>query len=193
MLSARDLGWIAGIVEGEGCISHHYGSAEARRTGTEQGSMVITVAMTDRDVMERYAQLVGGTVRERGPRQPGRKQMYIVWLTGRSAAQWAFTLYTLLGTRRRAKIRECIARWKRQRGHSRDRVDCPRGHPLSGPNLLLLKRRNGKTARTCRQCEFVRQARDRARSRPRTLVRDRARYWKRKQATAREMGQGRLF
>lgn len=198
MLSACDLGWIAGIVEGEGCFAYSWGSAEARLHRRNIGSVHLKIAMTDRDVMERLRVLMGAP-RElyMMPRKAHYKTQYRVDFTGRRAIEWAFTLYPLLGERRRAKIRQLVAQWKTQRGHSRDRTECPRGHPLSGPNLMLSPRRNGRTARMCRQCELVRQARLRERNRPAYRHRDRQRhkasYWRRKQATAREMGQSTLF
>ena len=149
--------------------------------------------MTDRDVMERLAKLMNAPRLYDIKPRANHKPQHGIALSGRAAIEWAFTLYSLLGARRRAKIRQLIAQWKTQRGHSRDRMDCPRGHPLSGPNLLLLKRRNGRTARTCRQCDQVRQARERARNRPVKRARDTARYWSRKRAAAREMGQSTLF
>ena len=100
-----DLGWLAGLIEGEGCFYHN--SAIGPR---------LQVGMTDHDVLLRAARLLGNNVR--GPytykahRERGDKDMFRIDCCGARAIGWMMTLYTYFGKRRRAKIREVIGKWR---------------------------------------------------------------------------------
>lgn len=104
---AKDLYWLAGLLEGEGCFREgHKGVGFPR----------LKVNMTDRDVVARAAELLGTKLH--GPHarvcpsgKPAQSQ-YIAEVTGDAAAGWMMTLYSLLGLRRRAKIREVLSSWK---------------------------------------------------------------------------------
>lgn len=50
-------------------------------------------------------------------------------------------------------------------GQSPPPSHCKAGHPLSGPNLHLIKRSDGRTSRSCRRCRYL--AKDRYRRRKR--------------------------
>ena len=99
-MTSQELNWVAGIVEGEGCIIW---------TKTPN----LRVVMTDKDVMERLASYWKTKLYtyHRG-HENGRKTQYVLNMFGSKAVSWMFTLYSLLGLRRRAKIEEVIAQWK---------------------------------------------------------------------------------
>lgn len=68
----RDLevAWAAGLFEGEGCFGSY---PRGRKHGTQA-----RLSMTDRDVVERFAKIVGmGTVR--GPVDRGNKEWKPIW------------------------------------------------------------------------------------------------------------------
>lgn len=103
IVRTTDLAWAAGLFEGEGCFfyarpskAHRYGVAGA------------TLAMTDLDIVERFAEVMGfGLVRKmtnQGP--PTRKQMY-VWRAGgfEHVQATAGLLWKWLGPRRREQVR----------------------------------------------------------------------------------------
>ncbi len=104
-LSVKDLAWLGGLVEGEGCFyrqnmgKYHYPS--------------ITISMTDHDVMDKVATMWG--VNLQGPYQskrPNSKPMYKALVFNNNAVAWMLTLFPLLGKRRRAKVIELVRDWK---------------------------------------------------------------------------------
>ncbi len=103
MASATDIAWAAGLFEGEGCF-------HARRTTAGwRTHLEMTVAMTDRDVLERLRTVVGvGTVTVRTPRplKAHWKTQYIWRISGKKALEVAEALEPYLGERRAAKLRE---------------------------------------------------------------------------------------
>lgn len=50
------------------------------------------------------------------------------------------------------EFRENVLRGEAHAARNAVKTHCPKGHPLSGENLKLDKRPNGKVARRCRQC-----------------------------------------
>lgn len=102
-MRTRDIVYLAGLLEGEGCFRY-----ETRRVGPS-----IVLGMTDKDVVEKVAHLLGsGVVTRKIHLDKPWKPCYISKLNGRAAAGWMMTLYPLLGQRRQAKIREILAKWK---------------------------------------------------------------------------------
>jgi hypothetical protein len=96
-----DIAWLAGLVEGEGNIS------------INGRSFTIRVKMTDRDVVERAADLLGAKLYPIAPRS-GRQALWLAQVKGATAAGWAMTLYPWLGVRRRQQVRDALAHWRRQ-------------------------------------------------------------------------------
>ena len=103
--------WAAGLFEGEGCIWLAGGTYPR-----------IKLLMTDRDVVERFADVVGGTCRERSHHRhdaPSHlKPIYGVEMTGAEAKRVLRMFLPYLGERRGAKAREAMAYapapWARQ-------------------------------------------------------------------------------
>ena len=102
-MRTRDIIYLAGLLEGEGCFRY-----ESRRVGPS-----IVLGMTDKDVVEKAALLLGsGVVMRKLHPDKLWKPCYISKVHGRAAAGWMMTLYPLLGERRQAKIREVLTKWK---------------------------------------------------------------------------------
>jgi len=98
----KEICWLAGLVEGEGCFPKNAG-------------VIIALSMTDEDVVRKAAQLFGAQsvyARAGTDNGHGYKTQYTLHVRGPQAIGWMFTLYTLLGARRRARIREVIHQWK---------------------------------------------------------------------------------
>jgi len=105
-MTNRDIGWVAGLLEGEGSF------------GWSMTTPYVHVSMTDEDVIDRYRRLLdlGQKIVRRWP---DRKTAYQVVVRGRRAVAIMMTVYSLMGTRRRARIREVLIRWRALRSTSR--------------------------------------------------------------------------
>lgn len=100
--SPRKIEWLAGLLEGEGHFRWD------RRP-------VVILQMTDQDVVERAASILGVSVMgPYAPRSEGNKPMWHCHAYGVDAAGWMMTLYSLMGERRKGQIKKALASWKSQ-------------------------------------------------------------------------------
>jgi hypothetical protein len=105
LVSNTDIGWVAGIVEGEGCIV----------VSPHNNTLRLSVEMTDLDVLQKLQRLLGPAARlskRTGPLKPNWKTRYILHLCGSRLIQWLQTIYPLMGARRKTKIEAAIAMFK---------------------------------------------------------------------------------
>ncbi|SRR5712691_1231394 len=103
VVDMKDVYWLAGLVEGEGCFYLH------KRTKMP----CIILGMTDRDVIERAAQIFGAQVYCMPVKRPApRKTIWRINFAGTLAAEWMMTLYSLMGTRRKEQIHKALTAWK---------------------------------------------------------------------------------
>lgn len=87
----RDLAWLAGLYEGEGCFAH-------RR---------IQLSMKDRDVVERAAKMIGSKVSgEPERRRSDWSPMWRTYIYGQNAIDLAMKIRPALGSRRQMRITE---------------------------------------------------------------------------------------
>lgn len=100
-ITAIDVAWLAGLVEGEGNI------------GINGRSLTIRIKMSDHDVILRAAELLEGEV-YRAPVPKARRPLWLTQVKGSIAAGWAMTLYPWLGIRRRQQVRDGMAYWRTQ-------------------------------------------------------------------------------
>ena len=121
MATEAQIAWAAGLFEGEGCI---YLSPPSKRGQAKR----LTVAMTDRDVLDRFAAIVGvGGIRPHPVR--GNRKPCWAW----NANRWEDVVYVLdllmphFGERRTAKALEILAHPPIRNGQT-----CAKGHPLDG-------------------------------------------------------------
>jgi len=121
-LRVRNIAWVAGVLEGEGCFSLQLNPFR----------LMVSMNSTDLDVVERMYTITGlGTVYYKtklaGSQMTGR------FKTNKDAHDWRIsknsdaialmmTVYPLMGERRQAKIRDCIHAWKEYR------KTCKNGH-----------------------------------------------------------------
>ena len=113
-----DIAWLAGLLEGEGCfhIANRIDSYGNKR-------IVIQLCMTDKDIVERAANLLDVPLKCRNRKTKSGKNLYTanVWDSDKAIA-WMLTLYPYLGIRRQSKIRDCLAVWKNMPGRGKRRV-----------------------------------------------------------------------
>jgi hypothetical protein len=109
-IEMKDLYWLAGLIEGEGCFT---------TSGKNKPTIpVLKIRMNDRDVIER-AQRILTPLTHRKNSNPVRlippyrrsQAAFITVISGRGAIGWMMTLYPLMGERRQARIRELLAAW----------------------------------------------------------------------------------
>ena len=156
MIKVADIQWLAGLLEGEGCF-----------LTSSNTTPVIVLCMTDKDVVERAAALL--KVKCYAPTPPAwkigiRKPIYRIMIHGYKAAQWMMLLYSLMGERRRSKIKQCLAIWRKAPLHPSMRRECPNGHAYTPENTGYSKgKRGGRQCRTChREGELRRYYRKKA-------------------------------
>ncbi len=102
-MEATDLAWLAGLLEGEGCFREH--------PTTAGRYPCIQLKMTDRDVVERAAALMGGNaIVPVQPKRPGSKEAYRTTVVGSRAVALMEELLPLMGRRRSAKVRDLLSR-----------------------------------------------------------------------------------
>ncbi|HEY1292857.1 MAG TPA: hypothetical protein VGJ60_07260 [Chloroflexota bacterium] len=150
-VTPEQIAWAAGLFEGEGSISLAYKLSGPARTRLGYGRMV--VAMTDRDVVERFHKVMGcGTVRT--AKRPPHKDIHIWSTTSRASfVKVSEALGPWLGARRRERLEAVIAASSPVRRRPPKRQLCRRGHWLHGdnakPNGLAA---NGLPKIACRKC-----------------------------------------
>lgn len=103
-MQTHDVYWLAGLIEGEGCLS--------RDKNGKGYAIRIRVAMTDEDVVRKCA-AVSGVGHVRGPYTSygslGTKPMYSWTVCKKSHVTLLLrAIYPLMGTRRQARIRELL-------------------------------------------------------------------------------------
>ena len=145
------MAWAAGLFEGEGSAICR--PAGGRRRGFQRR---LQLPMTDRDVLERFAAVVGaGTVRatKKAKTSRPRKQGYI-WTTSRWShiERIAGLFYPWLSAKRRAQVDALLSN-PPFRGGNANKLFCLRGHPLTGPDAQIYLYGN---ARECKQCKRAR-------------------------------------
>lgn len=145
-----ELGWVVGIVEGEGWF------------GVVDGRPKVTVSMTDEDTVRRLEEVTGlGHVR--GPVIPtdGIRKPYWSWnISARDgAATFLERIHPHMSARRRKRIAAILAEFA-EAGPTRGTAPtCGKGHditPESG-NLRLITDKRGYVRRRCLKCAAERQ------------------------------------
>lgn len=103
-LSKKDKYWLAGLLEGEGTFMEGPPS--------DPRAPVVQVSMTDEDVMERVATLLGYVCINPPLRNLAFKPIYIVRLRGKRAVELMQLLKLLMGKRRQEQIQRALACYK---------------------------------------------------------------------------------
>ncbi len=99
-----DLYWLAGLLEGEA----YFGIRKNRVKGHLYFYPEMQLQMCDHDVVKRVAKLLRATIYCYNNPRPRCQKWFRTGVTNSRAAALMRALYPLMGTRRRAKIREII-------------------------------------------------------------------------------------
>lgn len=99
-IANRDLYWLAGLLEGEGC----FGLCVNHNKGKVYRYPQIQLRMCDKDVMQRAANLLGAPINKYSQHRPTQSDYYQFSITCQRAAIWMNKLYPLLGKRRQKAI-----------------------------------------------------------------------------------------
>ena len=138
MIDPKTLGWLAGIIEGEGSID------VPNRLGK---SLKVAVGMNDRDVIERVAQIFGSPVC--GPYE----KKWSTTAQGSRAAGILMTIFSMMGERRKKRIKLGLSLWKKRPIANKDKTQCPRGHAYDEINTYLYEKTGQRFCRTCHELD----------------------------------------
>lgn len=144
MLNQNDLHWLSGILEGEG----YFGIM----ADGDNKTFRVQVCSTDEDVIIRASKILLGYNRVGvSKNKPYRKKNYYqVNVNGKDAIAWMMTLYSLMGIRRKARIREIINIWI---SYSRANDNCRTcGAIYSKVGRYRTRPRSGESIMRCRAC-----------------------------------------
>lgn len=124
-----------------------------------KNSPVIALQMTDKDVIERAAHILGVPIHNYTYKPKGKdsyKPVYTCRVHGKDAIGWMMTLFTFMGDRRRTRIKEIIAQWKsssynRAKRGTRNNATCHPDRVATGfglcKNCYMKEWRKQKSAR----------------------------------------------
>ena len=110
MASVKEIAWVAGILEGEGCFFASNKKCLA--------SAVIALVSTDLDVILKFKEITKCQNQVQISRRNSKywKTSYKILVSGNLSIQWMMTIYSLMGTRRKEKIAELLSNWERSLG-----------------------------------------------------------------------------
>ena len=95
-MKKTELHWLAGLLEGEGSFQF-----------TKRNAVVVSLGMTDRDVVYRAAEYFGKPIHKE-ERPLGRKVVYRTQCYGSHALALMMTIYGLMGERRKSQIKKVL-------------------------------------------------------------------------------------
>jgi LAGLIDADG-like domain len=144
---SEEIAWAAGLFEGEGCFSR----------SRNRGQVIACISMADRDVMERFAKIIGrGRLRKVLPRQPHHKPIYRLDLAGYDNLRYLYRLFEpWLGERRKQKVEWILAQQPPPLVRRNVPPSCGLTTPNSGSGAVSHER---KGERPCDDCAKARNA-----------------------------------
>lgn len=95
-MSEAQAAWLAGILDGEGCLDFTRNSPRVR------------VKMTDHDLIIRVATLIGGSIHHEAPRQAHHKPCLVTQVHGDTAVAVLRSVLPFLSSRRTARATDLI-------------------------------------------------------------------------------------
>lgn len=110
----NELYWLAGLLEGEGSF------CTAPPSSTQNG-ILISLQMTDEDVIAKVSELFGVKYSAPKLRNPKHKQAYQLSLRGRRAKEVMLMIKPLMSLRRQQQIQRALDSYKSERNARNDR------------------------------------------------------------------------
>lgn len=115
MISVKEIAWLAGLLEGEGCFhleSHVKVSKQKYKSGVRISvTPLIRLSSTDKDVIVRAKYILGANTISTQIKKPN-KDYHTISIFGPKAISWMMTIYPLMCSRRKFKIKSIISSWK---------------------------------------------------------------------------------
>lgn len=174
-VSAADMAWAAGFLEGEGTFYL-----------PRSGSLCVTAGQVQKEPLDRLVRMFGGGMLQQANRtsrsDAATRQPIWRWrLHGQRAAGVMFSLYAIMSPRRREQIRTAIAAWKQRPGKCWlfTTTHCKWGHAYSDHGYTV-RVRGRKPKRGCRICSRRRVNDTNARDPLPARLRSKAAYAKKK-------------
>lgn len=122
-MPSSDLGieWLAGLFEGEGCITTWKSKHVSPRKGTTKvyKGLRVIVASTDRDVLETFHKLAGCGTINTAPKKRDKPHHSTCWVwqaQGKDAIELCMKMYPYLHSRRQARFLEVLEEVNENRG-----------------------------------------------------------------------------
>jgi hypothetical protein len=155
VISSRDIAWVAGFLEGEGCFSSNPNRRRLR----------ITANQVDYEPLTRLLAVCGGSViyRHRAT-VPGEGHIYIWEVGANRAAGIMLTIYSLMSRRRQGQIRKALEPWMALKVQNRYKTHCKHGHEFA-TQAWHYTTPSGKVERICLPCRRVTARQNMARRR----------------------------
>lgn len=100
-ISTKDIIWLAGYLEGEGCFRF-----------SNSSSPVIQVTSTDPDIIQRVASLWNRKIYRYKLRRHDKQELSC-HVYGSLAISWMLMIYQFMGSRRQGKICEVLRQWRK--------------------------------------------------------------------------------
>lgn len=147
-LSELEIGWAAGLLEGEGCFGWY---------GDYNGYPLVSVCSVDKDVIEKFSKLFEGTFRETHPTSKGKR----VWewrVTSKNAIICMQKVLPHMSKRRADKIVNCILKWLELEDNRKEEKDlreiqCRKGHLYGEDGYYIGKTKSGNSEyKICKTC-----------------------------------------
>ncbi|SRR5712692_2059816 len=101
MITAVDIGWAAGIYEGEGSPRRAVYTEEAKRLGIQNRTFNVAVTQKDTEILHRLKEKFGGAVSPK----PDAAGCSLWCLSGDAGRGFLMTIYSLLSKRRQKQAR----------------------------------------------------------------------------------------
>ncbi len=143
-MTDAERGWVVGFLEGEGCFP--------------KNGFVMQATQKDLWPLERIREICGGTVY-----MNDRRRGYSMWgLGGNEGRAILREIYPFLSPRRQNQAAHNLVDVRSSKT-AKDATHCIHGHPLSGDNLYVWLKPNGRKQRQCKLCGKQRNLKWRAR------------------------------
>lgn len=98
-ITKKDLIWLAGLIEGDGCFT------------SQKNRPVLSLGLTDKDVLEKAANLLETSFYTAIGEKRGYKDYYVFQIKSEKAISIMNALYPYMGERRKKKIDEVKNKW----------------------------------------------------------------------------------
>jgi len=144
--SRENLAWAGGLFEGEGCISTACGP---------RSRVVLRVAITDEDVLDKFIGIIGVGKKRREPIRGSYKQVFSWTLSrGENCQAVLAALWPFLGIRRKQKAKEAIIIFSK---YIRSIGRCRRGHKLDRVGAYRYGMSSSSTCKICSHLRYLKR------------------------------------